>query len=671
MSPRPPALSLALAAALVAGTARAQDADTTNAGIVANAGDLELAGRPLSGFPHFQFVQTFHEGETLSVAVDPALHPTIAGALADIYVVADKSAIEWTQSPALVDVRGAPTAASFGMSGLVSCTVAVDLGTLSGDAGAGFGVPYDLVVDVDLDGVFGQGDFIDGRADAGFYVARDPTLAGPLAVTEILYSGGTFLGQDTYYPTSIGTMGELPVVIVSHGNGHDYRWYDHIGLHLASYGYVVMSHQNDTVPGVETASTTTLTNTDYLLANQAVIGGGALNGHLDRHRIVFIGHSRGGEGVVRAYNRVFTGAYVPTQFVASDVVLVSSIAPVTFLTSLESTPQAVNFHLMYGASDSDVTGSAASTTSKPFAYYERALGDKLVTYIQGAGHADFHTEPTFCWCTGPSLIGKPATHQVVRGTYLPLLELFVRKNRAARDYLTRMYGNFHAPGIPANVIVAQEYRDALSAGNFVIDDFQANSSTGRSSSGGSVMSNASNVVEGRMVDNDNSFDFNSTVPHNGMTNSKDAGEQPQCVVLDWSVGQNVFYEEELVPGMRDLSDDGWLSFRAAQGTRHPETDGLDAPLTFTVTLRDRHGVSSSIPVANYGAFTRTYKRTGSGSGAGWANEWSSVRLRLADFAADGVGLDLSNVVAVRFEFGAVSGSPRGRIGLDDIEIVKR
>jgi hypothetical protein len=83
-----------------------------------------------------------------------------------------------------------------------------------------------------------------------------------------------------------------------------------------------------------------------------------------------------------------------------------------------------------------------------------------------------------------------------------------------------------------------------------------------------------------------------------------------------------------------------------------------------------HGNTSSILTSLYGDVTRTYERTGSGIGAGWANEFSTLRLRLSDFAADGSGLDLSAVAAVRLEFGAGFGSVRGRLGLDDLEIVR-
>ena len=55
-----------------------------------------------------------------------------------------------------------------------------------------------------------------------------------------------------------------------------------------------------------------------------------------------------------------------------------------------------------------------------------------------------------------------------------------------------------------------------------------------------------------------------------------------------------------------------------------------------------------------------------GPGAGWANEFNTIRIRIADFENDYSGIDLKNIVAIRFSFGAGFGSPVGRIGLDDV-----
>jgi predicted dienelactone hydrolase len=127
-------------------------------------------------------------------------------------------------------------------------------------------------------------------------------------------------GQDLYFPTNIAAMGKLPIVVLGHGNGHNFQWYDHIGNHLASYGYVVVSHGNDTGPGSNSAASTTLGHTDAFInqAEAGAIAGGQLVGHIDARRIVWIGHSRGAEGVAIAYDRLFDATATPANYSRAD-----------------------------------------------------------------------------------------------------------------------------------------------------------------------------------------------------------------------------------------------------------------------------------------------------------------------------------------------------------------
>ncbi len=48
--------------------------------------------------------------------------------------------------------------------------------------------------------------------------------------------------------------------------------------------------------------------------------------------------------------------------------------------------------------------------------------------------------------------------------------------------------------------------------------------------------------------------------------------------------------------------------------------------------------------------------------------FETVRIRLTDFLTNGTGLDLTDIAAVRFDFGSMNGSVRGRIGFDALEI---
>lgn len=629
-----------------------------------------LAGSTLAAYPFFEFVAAVNGNESLWGALDPGRHPERVGLAYRAYVVAHRTPAEWASQRTLVDVSGGAESATVASNSIANNRVA--LWTSGLDTGSAVGKAYDVVYDFGMDGRLDPGDLIDGLSaeEAGVHLVKDLSLAGPHTALMIQYSGGTFLGQRTYYPSDIASLGQVPLVVISHGNGHDYTWYDYLGYHLASYGYIVMAHQNNTQPGIETASTTTLTNTDYIIANQATIGGGVLNGHLDGHRIVWIGHSRGGEGVVRAYDRIFDGTYTPARFTLADIVCISSIAPTVYNYPSECNTHLATYHLLFGAADGDVNGGCDDLDRQSLRYAEAAQGTVQVTYVQGASHNDFNC----CgWAdgTGPNLIGRAEAQRVAKSYYLPLIEYYTQGNVAARDYLTRMYAGFHPSGIAAAVICANTYRDALAADRFMIDDHQTNTGVGTSSSGGAVSGDVSNLYEGRMDDRDSTFTWTASDPMNGMTRSDSPDIYQGGAVFDWTTGQQRSLEYEVVPGHGDLRDFAYVSLRACQGTRHPETVALNGPLSFTVALRDAAGVTSAIATQSYGDITRPYQRTGLGTGAGWANEFHTVRIRLADFENDGSGIDLANIVAVKLEFGSPHGSARGRLGIDDIEFTRK
>lgn len=629
-----------------------------------------LAGATLAGYPFFEFAAAVNDNQPLWGALDPARHAERLGLPYRAYVVAHRAPESWAADNVLVDVSGGYETGAVTPGSITANTLALWLAGL--DAGALVGKPYDVVYDFGQDGSLDPGDLIDGLSltSAGVYVVGDLNTPGPHATGVIQYSGGSWLGQRTYYPADIATLGQLPLVVISHGNGHDYTWYDYLGHHLASYGYLVMAHQNNTQPGIETSSTTTLTNTDYLIGHQALIGGGIFSGHIDSRHITWIGHSRGGEGVVRAYDRIYDGTYDPQYFTPADVVLISSIAPTVYLGTVDTNPHEVNYHLIAGSSDGDVTGGCHLGHRQSLRIAEAARGNVQVTYVHGAGHNDFNC----CgWAdaTGPDLIGRAEAQKVAKSYYLALVECYIQGNPAARDYLTRVYERFHPSGLAGPVVCANTYRDAVATNRFVIDDYQTNSGLATSSSGGGVSYDVANAYENRLDDGNLDFTWTAADPMNGMTRSDTGDDYQGGVVFDWTVGQDLFYEFEIVPDRRDFRSHQYLSFRACQGTRHPETTALAGPLTFTVMLRDGHGRESAINFAGYGSLTRPYLRTGLGSGTGWANEFNTVRVRLCDFETDGSGIELADIVAVRFEFGAASGSARGRIGIDDVELTRQ
>jgi hypothetical protein len=649
----------------------------------------DLAGKSLAAYPGFQVVRTFNEGETVSIALDPRSDVRLAKRWVDVFVLPHEQLAAALAGEKLASVLGAPLTRKLTTGGVEENTLVLDTGTLSGksepDAQGTYllGRGYDVVVDVNLSAKLDAGDLLDGSLDeAGFHVVEDfVTLrgetreTGPYAVTEVLFDGGTtFTREDIYFPTEVAGLGTLPLVVVSHGNGHNYQWYDHIGYHLASWGYVVMSHANNTGPGIETASTSTLRNTELLLGSLEVIAGGALVGHVDGDRIVWIGHSRGGEGVARAYRRLEEGTDLATLYQLEDIKLVSSIAPTDFLGPNVSDMGAAPYHLWTGGADADVNGCADCNICQTFHLLERADGTRYSTSLHGAGHGDFHAGSGSSVAQGPCRIGRPVTHQIMRAYLLPLVQHALDGNMACLDYLTRQWEEFRAtaapdPALPGNqcVVVDLMYMPGPASPRFVLDDFQSQTGLESSSSGGAVEASAGFVAraEGRYDDANGTFTVSAVDVMNGMTLAG-PGDGSAGAVLEWN-GTDEWLLFEVPSGARDLSGLRSLSFRAAQATRDELTVAELGDLDFAVQLTDAALHASTIRIGTYaGGIEEPYQRAGCGQGQGWANEFETLRIPLADFTRGGSRVDLTNVVAVTFLFGPAHGSSAGRIGLDEL-----
>jgi hypothetical protein len=636
----------------------------------------QLAGNALAEYPFFEYVKAFNENATIAVAIDPTRYPEIVGRTADVYVVEAKSPGAWQVDPALLDATpDGPQTVSFAGSTIQENTFTV-VGPYELDSAVfdpatndytGLGHGYDVVLDMNRNGVLDGGDYIDGYSrEAGLYVVHDTTQLGPLAVTETApYSVGPIFGipanhtnEIMYYPTNIAAMAPLPLILVGHGGGHNYAWYDHIGYHMASYGYIVVSHQN------WPPSDCTLGHTDAVLELQDAIAGGVLAGKIDSSRIIWIGHSLGGMGVVGAFDSLMDGEYTPTHYTPDSIVLISAMLPNSMGGPDEATPHHASFHLWTAAGDTDISGSPGSEQTQTFLLHDRATKYRMSTVVQGTGHAWFHDGPESpSWFEGPCSIGRANTHLVQLGLFLPLIKYFAEGNVPASDFFWRQYERFSPIGVDTSnpcIVVTNEYRNGADSGNFMIDDYQTVDGPYTSSSGGAVSFTVHHLLEGRLDDANSDFTWMVSDPFNGCTHAS-TGDTSRGVVFDWN-GTDRYYEWEIIPGRRDFSDYLYLSFRGAQGTRHPYTLAVLGDLTFTVTLRDGAGGTSSINIGAYGGgLEQPYQRQG-----GWHNDFEVIRIRLTDFLANGSGLDLSDIGAVRFNFGPSWGSNEGRIVVDEL-----
>ncbi len=656
---------------------------------------VELAGNSLDTYPYFEYVKAFNENATVEVALDPTRYPDIVGLTCDIYVVEAKTTAGWIADPSLTDVRpDGPQTETFGGTTIQENTFLVaDPFDLDADAGLGLGVGYDVVLDCDRDGELTFGDYIDGLGnEAGLYAVHDTSAPGPLSVVEIpTYNVGEVFGiptgftlEDIYYPSNIEDFDEVPMVVISHGNGHNYQWYDHLGNHFGSYGYIVMSHQNATGAGIDACSLTTCGHTDAFISQLSSIGGGILDGHVDTSRIVWIGHSRGAEGVAMAYDRIAVShTYSPTFYSVDSIILVSSMLPTDFygagLTTGISNPRDANYHLWTASGDADVRGVPWSDVAQTFHLHDRATRFRHSTVVQGTGHAWFHDGGGPSVQTGPCPIGEENTHLIQQGMFLPLIKYYAEGNIPATDFFWRQYEHFRPIGVGTGgfcsasqgdaIVVNNTYRNGADGSRFVIDDYQSESSSAVSSSGGAVTFTVTNLNEGRLDDANATFTWTSADPMNGMTYGA-ARDDTRGVVFDWN-GTDRYYEWEIVPEGRDFTGYNYLTFRACQGTRHPYTIAELGDVTFNVTLRDAFGTTASINIGAYGGgIEEPYQRSGAGDGVGWGNEFETIRIRLTDFLTNGTGLDLTNIEALRLDVGPSFGSNEARLGVDEVALTK-
>jgi hypothetical protein len=120
---------------------------------------------------------------------------------------------------------------------------------------------------------------------------------------------------------------------------------------------------------------------------------------------------------------------------------------------------------------------------------------------------------------------------------------------------------------------------------------------------------------------------------------------------------------------RDFTTCRFVSLRAAQGSRHPNTVALLGDLSFTVVLRDELGVESAVSSNTLaGGVEEPYQRTGYGTGTGWQNAMEAIRVPLSSFIAGATTIDMTRIASISVRVGGTDGSAQGRLVIDDVQV---
>lgn len=675
-------------------------ASKTVLGGCANA-QKEMVGRRISGKPYFQFADTFQVGEDIYAALDPAaLDPNLVGKMFALYVVEHKTSAEWNADTGLnhlPELGGNAAVQEFKTQ--PGCINYNDHLIWEDAQKVG---EYDVVADFGNDSTdpnlfnrddsFDQPiDIIDGYFVAGFRIVKDPTTL------EEFVNAGTFdytsadegwelvdddygvpenvpMNAEVYFPaddpgkTESGdissTQTSYPVVVIVHGNGHNYRDYSYLLEHFAKNGFIAASiHLNGGMYGTGRARVL-FKHLDILKTRF---------GTTMANNIGIMGHSRGGEAVTIA-PRVNQ-----TETLGHNINAIISLAPTDRYTNeILGGDWATPYFVLYGSMDGDVAGGAEAPMHTGFSLYDRANGaSKSLAFVYGATHNRFRQTATPAsadsdmnsykmYASDRAKVVNQEAHHKIAKAYMNAFFRWHLKNEPHWNSL------FRGAWIPAEVAQADpgkleiyiQYEDT---DRTQIDNFEEDHSAD-SWKDSTIWQEAGlgSTTAGHVEDDDTLpddpvedelYDVDSNSPHD-----------TSGLLLHWD-GLSDKLRFKIPPAHKNVETYDALSFRVTQkaySNENPPGDFQD----FYVTLTDDTAPtpkSRSVKVSKLAAIPPPHERYYSQY---TKSAMCTVRIPLHVFEIEVAGadrIDLTNVMSITFDFKT---NIKGEIEIDSVEFTK-
>lgn len=657
---------------------------------------IPVSGRTVTGAPYFRYADTFQVGENIYAALDPGIvDPANVGKMCALYVIQSKNSFGWNANNSLnhlailggnasvqkIKVQAGcinankvlvwPAASQLGEYDIVA-----DFGNNSPDAMAF--VP-DNAYDTPLD-------IIDGYFVAGFRVIEDPgTLAdfahaGTWHYTEtdanalglqgtptlqdengVYHTPGNFMSVNfqvnlrahVFFPADAAGITDpaqispaknnYPLVVVIHGNGHNYVDYDFLLKHFAKNGFVAASVHVPT-------GTAGLGRANIFFRHMAVLK--AKFGSKLQNNIGIMGHSRGGEAVLKV------ARLNHEQALGHDINAVISLAPTDkygseSLAGAWATPYLV----IYGSRDgdepgyTDTPGYTAQQTG--FSLYDRASGaKKSMVFVYKATHNGFITDNHDApWES--EIEANMLDPDIQRKITLAYMNAFFRRHLKSESKWEGMFTGEWKPASVAqtSAILYTQYQDPSqkAVDNFegVVPNWQA------STIGGTVAHNATlpaDPAEGKMNDHPQAPGLDPKSPHD-----------TKGLRLRWNnLGDRLVFQ--IPAAHKDVSAFSVLSFRIAQRVDSPHNT-LNQSQNLRVALKDaannerqvRVGAFAEIPFPDY-RVSHAYSKSA----------MNTIRIPLKAYTivcAGQVQVDLKNVLSLSFVF---SEKPTGEVEIDEV-----
>lgn len=526
--------------------------------------------------------------------------------------------------------------------------------------------------------------------------STDPTQPGPLAVSSAIYDFGDtaltlpgfpgpveFRGS-VHYPTDLSGPPH-PFIVFLHGRhstcfqglSGDLAWpcpageqaipsfegYDYIAQNLASYGYIVVSisangiNAADNVPDLGALARAQLIQQHLNFWNSLNTNGGTPFGKLfvgtiDMSRVGTMGHSRGGEGVVRhfTYNQSLGSPYgikgvfaiAPTDFNHEVINRVPLGVALPYCDGDVFTLEGVHF---YDDSRYNVAGDSAS---------------KTVVLAMGANHDYFNTIWTpsifpagaaddwdahldsFCG-TVPGNGRLTPTQQQLTG--LAYVSAFLRAHVGGEtQFLPMLAGAASAPPAASPKQIHVSYQ-AASGQRLDLNRFLTPSSLITDALGGPVVQSGMSPYGLCGAVGEPSPCVSATTGQQPHTDSFNGTGQLSELMTGW--GPTSTYTYNIPVGLGNVSAYQALQFRVAVNFADVR-NAAGVAQDFSVVLKDGIGKTVSVRVSQAAPGALYFPPGTNIGGAVPRNILNMVRIPVSTFA--GNGIRISDIRTVQFKF---------------------
>jgi len=653
---------------------------------------LPISGRSVSGAPYFQYADTFTVGENIYGALDPGIvDPSNISKACALYVIQSKDDATWNIDNSLthLPLLGGNAAVQKVMMQPGCMNMNKHLlwanATVPGD--------YDVIADFGNNSPTIAGfvqddqyntplDIIDGYFVPGFKVVEDPGTmmqwahAGTWHYDEMIVNamgingspvvtdenddyftpGGYIavnrtirLKAQVFYPADVAGVTNpaqispvapnYPLIVIVHGNGHNYTSYDFLLTHFARNGFIAVSIDCRYLSGMSLIhGMSGLGRAEALFKHLEVIN--TKFGATVQNNIGIMGHSRGGEAVLKAA-RINQQSGLGHHFNA-----IMSLAPTDqYGSEVLSGAWSKPYFVLYGSRDGDINGdiwTAGYTLPQTgFALWDRAAGsEKTMAFVYLATHNGFVTANSD---SGDAGLLTPAVQKTITAAYMNAWFRMQLKNEAQWK---GMFTGEWKPG-SVNATPAQLFTQYQATGTRVVDNFE-----------GAVNWQVSTI--------------NGTVSAVGLPMNPDEGKlrildahsphDSQGLKVRWNNTTDGL-EFSIPAGQRDVSGFTHVSVRIAQkdGSAFNPAN-MDQNLR--LALKDGANNERAVRVSSFFRIPYPEQRPSANLRK---SAMVSVRIPLKSYTivcAGQVQVDLTNVVQLSLKF---SEQAQGEIDIDTIE----